>query len=84
MDMQDGIKCLVLPMDSSFTGALRKLQHPITVSLPALPTVGCASMPYWHSWHSSKKSEKEKKTTPTPLVLLFFLGLFLANIFKLQ
>lgn len=58
MEVQHGIKCLVLPMDLSITDALKEIQQQNL---------------YWHSWHPNKKKKTEKtdKITITPACTVF-------------
>lgn len=45
MEVQHGIKCLVLPMDLSITDALKEIQQQNL---------------YWHSWHPNKKKKNRE------------------------
>lgn len=57
MEVQHGIKCLVLPMDLSITDALKEIQQQNL---------------YWHSWHPNKKKKQRRQTrSPLPLLALF-------------
>lgn len=83
MDMQRGVKCLVLPMDSSFTGALKEIVAYDSIFTSASNSWLCINA-LLAQLALKQKNQQEKKSNTTTLALLFSLALFVANNSKVQ